>query len=316
MDPIIYRSTDASAPALSGTVGSLVALLDACLVTGYGSKSPAGWTKPFTGTNRAAFRAGAGPQHYLDVYDNGAGTGGAREAECRGYETMTAVGVGTQVYPPLTSVSLFRKSTTADGTARTWMLIADDRTFYFFPDAADLGGLQRWSYMFGEFFSVKASGDAGRSGIIYRAVENSTNITAESGHAVSQSVQTGQQFQAARNWSGLGPPQSMAKIGNTGYHSLGTSLTIGIGLMPFPNPPDSGFYACPVYLAEVTGGVSSAIRGRMRGFYAQIHPVAAFIQGDEFDGCGDYDGKRFIILCKNGAGGWVTMETTEWEVSE
>lgn len=33
----VYQSTDAGAPALSGTVGALIALLDACLTTGYGS---------------------------------------------------------------------------------------------------------------------------------------------------------------------------------------------------------------------------------------------------------------------------------------
>ena len=31
----IYKSGDPGAPSLSGTVGSLVALLDACLVNGY-----------------------------------------------------------------------------------------------------------------------------------------------------------------------------------------------------------------------------------------------------------------------------------------
>ena len=39
--PTIYRSTDASAPVLTGEVGKLVDLLDACLVNGYGAKSAA-----------------------------------------------------------------------------------------------------------------------------------------------------------------------------------------------------------------------------------------------------------------------------------
>ena len=35
----IYTSDDAGAPVLDGTNGSLINLLDKCLVTGYGSKA-------------------------------------------------------------------------------------------------------------------------------------------------------------------------------------------------------------------------------------------------------------------------------------
>ncbi|WP_297486902.1 MULTISPECIES: hypothetical protein [Pseudomonadota] len=38
MTVTIYSSKDASAPALTGIAGSLVAVLDACLVNGYGTK--------------------------------------------------------------------------------------------------------------------------------------------------------------------------------------------------------------------------------------------------------------------------------------
>lgn len=37
VQPTLYRSTDVGAPILTGSVGSLIALLDACLVNGYGS---------------------------------------------------------------------------------------------------------------------------------------------------------------------------------------------------------------------------------------------------------------------------------------
>jgi hypothetical protein len=40
----IYRSTDGSAPVLTGQAGKLTDLLDAILVNGYGSKTAAGWT--------------------------------------------------------------------------------------------------------------------------------------------------------------------------------------------------------------------------------------------------------------------------------
>jgi hypothetical protein len=316
MVPIIYRSTDASAPTLSGTVGSLVALLDACLVNGYGAKAAAGWSKPFTGTNRACFRPGAGPRHYLDVYDNAATTGGAKEAECRGFETMTAAGVGTHEFPSVGTAAVMRKSASADGTARTWILIADDRTMYLWVDTTDIGSLSRFGYTFGEFFSMKASGDVARSVIAVNGTENSGNVSAGHMHACVQSLQNGQQLYAPRAYHGMGPPIAHAKIHQTGFTSLGTGLTIGIGLLPFPNPEDNGLYVSPIQMVEVIGGIPLGVRGRLRGYYSQMHPVASFNAGEEFAGCGDYVDKTFIILCRNAAGGWVTFETSEWEVSE
>lgn len=38
----VYRWDDASAPTLTGQLGSLITLLDAVLVNGYGSKTAAG----------------------------------------------------------------------------------------------------------------------------------------------------------------------------------------------------------------------------------------------------------------------------------
>ena len=43
MQPIIYKSTDTSAPQLSATAGSMNAVIKSCLITGYGSKASAGW---------------------------------------------------------------------------------------------------------------------------------------------------------------------------------------------------------------------------------------------------------------------------------
>jgi hypothetical protein len=52
----VYRSTDASAPVLTGQVGSLTALLDAVLVNGYGALSAAGWTIAQTTTNKRGYK--------------------------------------------------------------------------------------------------------------------------------------------------------------------------------------------------------------------------------------------------------------------
>jgi hypothetical protein len=136
----IYKSTDASSPVLVGGVSSLINLLDKCLVTGYGSATAAGWTKPYAGTDIAVFRnsvAAGGSGMYLRVSDAGSGTGGAREALVRGYATMSDANTGTVETPTVAQIAaslVWRKSNTVDSTARPWILIADERTFYLCID--------------------------------------------------------------------------------------------------------------------------------------------------------------------------------------
>lgn len=96
----VYRSTDASAPLLTNSNDSLIAVLRACLVDGYGSKPPAGWTAPFTGTNLIAFKQGAGGNNrYLRVYDGTNDASYGRNARFRAYENMTAISTGTGPCP-------------------------------------------------------------------------------------------------------------------------------------------------------------------------------------------------------------------------
>ena len=69
----LYQSSDVGAPIFYGTSGSLVDLLDACLVNGYGSKSGAGWIKPFpnTGNKVGCYKMNTGSLACLIVQDNG-----------------------------------------------------------------------------------------------------------------------------------------------------------------------------------------------------------------------------------------------------
>ena len=55
--------------------GSLVTLLDAIIVHGYGSKRAAKWSKPYSGTSKAAYRNGAGAtaRKYIRIDDSGPG---------------------------------------------------------------------------------------------------------------------------------------------------------------------------------------------------------------------------------------------------
>ena len=161
-----YSSADASAPVLTGQAGSLVALLDACLVNGYGSKAAAGWTIPFTAVNKRVYQSGnnlACPSVVLIIDDGTAAAGGNAKTFGAFGGTSTAGLTYADLLDPFPTTTqktngIFGfKSSTLDAVAREWLVIADDRTFYLFVStaAAQANG---WSpFYFGEIFSYKAA---------------------------------------------------------------------------------------------------------------------------------------------------------------
>lgn len=126
----VYKSTDAGAPVLTGLVGSLILVLDACLVTGYGGNTPAGWTKPYSGADKAVFKP-QGANGYYRVDDSAARSAATYgvAAEIVAYETMTGVDSGVARIP-LTGSRYWLKSGARSSDARPWIIIADEFGFY------------------------------------------------------------------------------------------------------------------------------------------------------------------------------------------
>jgi hypothetical protein len=132
--PTVYRSDDTSAPSLTRELGSLSDLLEAILVDGYGSKSAAGWTVAFTGTNEKMFRNDTvnGTGVYLRVDDSAPwNTTSYGAAIVSLYETASAVDTGTGRTPAVDYPFEFYFLGSVSTTAMPWICIADDRTFYF-----------------------------------------------------------------------------------------------------------------------------------------------------------------------------------------
>lgn len=162
----IYTSTDASAPALNALEGSLIDVLTGCLVTGYGSKAAAGWTKPYTsGTGTAVFRQTGGSGCYLRVNELVISST-YRSAQLLGYKTMSSVSLGTNRFPSETSLLggiIVTKSihdTNQQSNPRWWMVIADTRAFYLFINSSSTTSHESYlikSYFFGDIVSYKAS---------------------------------------------------------------------------------------------------------------------------------------------------------------
>lgn len=160
----VYKSTDAGAPQLSGTNGSMIEVLSAVLVDGYGTgadlKPGAGWTRPFTGTNKAVYRNSptGGTGHYFRIQDDGeVRTGIAYITGVRGYTNMSDVDTGDNPFPALSTPQgnhCWYKS----GTSIPWVVVADQYTMYIF--IGSLGSVTSIGYALygmGDYFSFVPS---------------------------------------------------------------------------------------------------------------------------------------------------------------
>lgn len=318
----LYKSTDASAPVLSGTAGTLITCLDAILVNGYGSMAAAGWSKAFTTTNKAVYRMATtgNTGFYVDVNDAAPVT--AKEAEMRGYETMSAIATGTGPFPTAAQTSfgtVLRKSTTADSTARTWYCVADDSCFYFFSDTGDFTSPSYSSgFMFGDFFSYKASDPYGCA-IIGFSVENAGAVVSNQRMASLVPVTSGAiaalgGHYIARAWTGVGGSTQFGKVSSILAYDTTVAIGVGIGSTDasyptYPNGPDSALLLSPVWATE-----TKAVRGYLKGFWAPLHPQP-LAHADTFSGTGNMAGKSFLALnmksaLGTGVNGQIMIETS------
>jgi hypothetical protein len=327
------HSGQTGAPVLSGTAGSLVAVLDACLVTGFGSVTldslvvasevatctvssghsfgidvvievagaspaglngqwrctgaatntftfacpgitdqtatgtitakvaPLGWSKPFTGTNKAAFKqvAATSSGFYLRVDDSGANV-----ARVVGYEQMTGVDLGTYDFPTAAQQAgglFWRRSSTTDSTARPWMLFGTDRGFWFLPSwkAADDSYELYW---FGDVLSYKVADAYG----CWITGANSTDATFPGRHNHCAQIHTHDgstysQSYLARGHSGLPVPARACVVGPSECRS-----TAEAGGLPAVNAPNNGLLLGQARLVEGDGLTSiSALRAIIPG---------------------------------------------------
>jgi hypothetical protein len=317
--PTIFRASDASAPTLNGNAGSLVAVLDGCLVNGYGSQTALGWAKPFTATNKAVYRAPAGVRHYLDVDDSAPdATALGRNARVRGYEVASAVGTGTGPFPTTAqaATAVVVKSSTADAVARPWLLVGDDRTFYFFTSALltlpMVPSTHTWPghWGFGEILSA-LTGDVYRSFCAWYSPTSTatTDVAPNWGNSIQTTI-AGSGYNAAmpRSYTGAG--------GSMWANALGSG--IASASLAYPNAPDGGLYMNGILVGErgtgTTVSAPTALRGRFRGVFQPVPANTGISDGDTFSGTGDFAGRTFMLL-RSASSFLVAVETTAWAAS-
>lgn len=272
--------------------------------------APAGWTKSYSGTNKAAYRMLAGNQRYLRVDDTG-----TTSARVVGYEAMTGVDTGTNAFPTDIQVSgglYINKSSVADTSSRGWIIVATDRLAHIFINAGPTAGLICGTQSFGDIKSF-AAGDQYQTVLIAQTSYSSSGVGSYAALALTAaygSTTAGNYIARAYTQVGgglaIGKHVDAAKVG-----SLSTNL--GGGGLPYPNPADGGLYLSPLFVHE-----AGALRGTVPGVWGPIHqrPISHL---DTVSGSGDLSGKKFIGVFTSGASaaasdGQIFLETSNtWD---
>ena len=328
-----FESTQTGAPSVSGTVGSLVTLLDACLVNGYGQvtvstlsvasdvatltvsaghgltmvgnvgpviliagaepaalngewrvasvtnsttvtvdttgiadctatgtitmkRAPAGWTKRYSGTNKAAYareRTGASSA-LIRIQDDGTPT--AYSARIAMYETMTDVDTG--VFSGTQGARYIHHSNMANSTAREWRLIADHRVAYLF--IKNDGTNWYCTAAFGDLNSYKTND-------LYPAFLNTQVSTTTTTNVFYTVLSTSLILRSYTQADGV--------IGAAGQSHNKLSCFSNAG-QAYPSPVDGMFQAWPVELWESTANVA---RGLAPGLWNPLHAADSIPDG-------------------------------------
>jgi hypothetical protein len=319
-----YTSNTIGSPPLNGRSGSLINVLDFCLVSG------SGWAKTFNSASStdganvfAAYRPPSGSRMTLFVNDSGANqTIRAGEAWIMGYENFqglgepaggdvtSSIGSGSGQFP-LTAQSstghlAVRKSSGA-GTSpwleRPWYLFADAYTMYMFPSSEGNTTLY-FMWGFGDIFSLKGTDDVFRCMIFGREADNSTTMGGGSidnsdtvcGMSITANNSRGSYL--VRTSAGIQTPVIFNRHGNISWNTSATS-TVAVGTLYPPNIADGSFFLAPIHISE---NLSQFMRGRLRGLYYVGHPFTSFVDGQTFQGINDYAGKTFQIITPSASG--------------
>ena len=292
----VYRWDDPDAPVLSNpSAGSLIGVLDACLVNGYTGKTGAGWTKAFSGTNLAAYRQGAGSMCYLRVHGVDSLTFKVR---MRGYESMTDVNTGTGEFP--TTTQLANGAYAAIGTStlaanKPWIVVADNKRFYLWVGASlttavDISTSTTWQalFFFGDIISFRP-GDTYCCQIM--GSDSASNGTERFGLAGALTSVIAGSF-IARDAA-----QAAGSVNNSKYYDYyggSSSATIGSSTcVAYPDPITGGINLSRINVSN--GATVKGIRGRLPGVFAPLNALPGN-NGDTFSGVGDLDGRTFILL--------------------
>lgn len=341
VDVKFFHSEIPGAPVLSGTAGSLIAVLDACLVNGWGlitaqsasvaggvctlnfatghafeadivalvagataadingeqrisavgtnlvrfpapgvadgpisgtitiKIAPAGWSKAFSGPNKAAYRSlsPSASGAYLRI-DHSA----PRYARMRAYSTMTDIDAGADPTPTDAQINgggYIPVSSTADATARRWMVVASDRFVHILPAYSSTYPLDYSLCSGGDYPSLKA-GDA--YPVIVVADTSDTSGSGSPGYNNALNLASGGGGAwLMRPYTQVGGALS-AYLYKPGFLMSNPSGSTGhpIG----PNPINNAIEVCPTLIYE-----GPTVQGNRRGSLPGLYGIPHYLGG-------------------------------------
>jgi len=212
-------------------------------------RAPAGFSKAFSGTNKAAYRSDdiTGTRLFCRIDD-----GYTTYSRIRGYEAMSEdVDTGTGLFPTDEQISGGGYVYKATGTNQHWALYTDGRMIYFFCDTSN-NAYWAGGFVFGDIDSYVAS-DAFGCLLISTSTATGSVFT----YTLSN---TGNAY-LARSYTQLGNSITTAK------YSHGKSSSLGNAGQTYPSPADNRIHLWPVECWDSTTNA----RGMMPGLWNPIH---------------------------------------------
>ena len=391
-----YDSSETGAPTLNNAAGSLIGVLDACLITGFrlqtltsvvvasnvatatlaghgysdarmldiagagtgaingrkkitvtgagtftfpapgvsdgtisgtitAKRSPLGWTKPASGTNKAIYQrsdvTATGMLLRLDDTSTGSTLNYARALMLESYTDIdtyvaTASGPSGGQYWP--------RGYNNDTVAKVWVLVGDGKTFYFFSDIGNgassgssftlaSAGLQVCG--FGDMVSYR-SADAYKC-ICAGPAAHGGGVLGLGGSAVFQphsNVNNSGSLHIARAASQLSG--SGLQVGMVGYSNSSTGTTMGSIGPVYPSPVDNGMdIQYPVRVVENSSAFSYPIRGYLRGVYHPLMNLGRTYHLSRFANLTGSDRELLCVAVSNSStGGSMLLDITgPWE---
>lgn len=321
----VYRSDDAGAPVLDNTAGSLIALLTAVLIDGYGAKTPLNWTKPYVnGTNIAAFRMPEGSRSYLRVED------GILSAQVRGYQQMDDIDAsGLEVYEsnPFPNLSTNTYLWKTNDALSSWIIIGGTTGFYMYTGVSNVDlDPSTFNPEFANLFyfgdqKVRNQDDDTYCGIIIGATSDTPTsnsvrfgLVSEfgysgfSGHYVSRNYETSQSSGYSGN-SGIGASFSKGRNYRL-VNNLGDTMGADVP-DAYPNPLTGKADVCEITIAES----NTIYRGILPGLYEIISGINGPDFFTEFVCTDNLAGKTLLLFpsCNQGILGKIGIQITpDW----
>ena len=232
-------------------------------------RAPLGFTKPYSGTNLAAYRQGGGNQFYLRVDDTA-----TYDAKVRGYEAMTGISTGAGEFPTTAMRSngyyITKRATTGNSP---WFIIGTDRLFYIGIAAHSSYGFYEIS-VFGDVPPLSA-GDGYAT--FLGASTNTYSSYGYSNHPWYRYSAT-QYLCVARPLSGVGTAQ---EINTTSFSlSCAGSFSGSTGSADYPNPTDNSLILSGPTYAYVYG-TTGYLRAEFPGAVWVNNYVERYEMGDD-----------------------------------